>query len=116
MRCMKGRISSELLQREQARMAQLEQSLAGLSMTERFTALTRLMVRAHKASKIKRFENHNFNILINIAYLVDSLPSVVSENRQAQDTLTLPWNLNFLAVKNGEKHILGRWTIDKAAT
>jgi hypothetical protein len=66
------------------------------------------MCLGFRVSKRRHFEKHNLNALVNMDDLADGLPSIVPENKTT--TLTLPYNINFIVVKNGEKNVLGSWS------
>jgi DNA-binding CsgD family transcriptional regulator len=116
-RYVKGQVNSKLLRYEQEKIKKCQQEVAELSIAERFKLITKLMVMGQRESKQRHYENHNFNILINLDDLTEAgLPSIVPENLQAHSTLTLPWTLILVAIKNGERHVLRCWTISKATT
>jgi DNA-binding CsgD family transcriptional regulator len=111
-RYLKGQINAKLFEHEQEQIRKHEQALAGLSTAELFKCYTDLMCLGLRAFKQRRFEKHNFNVLINLDDLTNGFPSIIPENKNS--TMTLPYNFNFIAVKNGEKHVLGSWTMSKS--
>lgn len=110
-RYLKGQVNSKLLQQDLERKRQLEQTFEGMSTPERFKLLTKLMVKGMQASKQRHHASHDVNILINLDDLKEGLPSIKDEPLQTDAQLMLPLNLIFIAIKNGERHVLKCLTI-----
>jgi len=105
-RYMKGQINREtyLLQQEQRK--QLEESVSGLSLEERFKALTNLMFRARKLSKKEEYERHNKTIVIDLDNLTpDGYPRVLMD--KPSSPFKTPYNINFIGSKDGKPRIIG---------
>lgn len=104
-RYMKSQINRKayLFQQEQRR--QLEES-SGLSIAERYKALSNLMFRARRLSKKEEYERHNKTIVIDLDNLTpDGYPRVLMD--KPSSPFKTPYNINFIASKDGKPRILG---------
>lgn len=107
-----GQINKKYYLLDQQRKQDLETALSKVPLEERFKRLTSLMCWTRKLSKKEEYEQHNFNILINMDDLTNGFPSIIPSNKNT--TMTLPYHINFIGVKNGEKHVLASWLASKS--
>jgi DNA-binding CsgD family transcriptional regulator len=104
-RYVKGQISRKAYLLEQEQRKQLEES-SGLSLAERYKALSNLMFRARKLSKKEEYERHNKTIVIDLDNLTpDGYPRVLMA--KPSSPFKTPYKINFIASKDGKPQIIG---------
>jgi beta-galactosidase beta subunit len=95
-----------LLEEEQQRKPE---GLSTDSLIERLKVLTNMMHKT-QSSKKEQFEQHNKICFIDLDSSVNGLPKITLSG-ETRSTFKTPYQLGFVAVKDGFKHSLGGLTI-----
>jgi DNA-binding CsgD family transcriptional regulator len=98
---------------EEERRGQVEAQLEGKSLAERFKILSSMILEIKKRDKEREYNRHQMFITIDLDDVTDGYPAVKPWPQQSTVNWTLPLTINFLYVKNGEKRVVGNFTLSR---
>ena len=108
-RYVKGQINRRRYLLDQEHRRELE-SLSATSFLERSKMLSRLLFHTRKLGRKEEYKQHNKTIFLDLDNLsVDGFPRLVTKS--VSSTFKTPYNMTFIAVKQGQHHLLGNLRI-----